>query len=145
MLRKVVQAFELAGHQCTFDADGDAVCDKEDLSTATMVLGHIQQGSNVRLTFGTFRMPLASRNLTCKDVSDLVATAQGMLTVMSVECEQDRLAMGISIPVPENGITIREMNRVFRLVSHVATLTLAAVNSRGKEVQQGRPSAFLSR
>lgn len=59
-------------------------------------------GSGPRLddpiTFGTFRMPLASRNLTCKDVSGLVAT-----------------------------------------------LTLAAVNSRGKEAQQGRPSAALSR
>jgi hypothetical protein len=143
MLAEVVRAFELAGHLCTFDAEGDAVCDKEDQSTTTMVIGHMQKGPNVGVTFSTFRLPLAARGLTCKDIHDVVERARGMMAALHVECERDLLALGLLLPVPENGITVRDMNRAFRHTSHVAMVTVAAVNSRGKEPPPGRTGTSL--
>jgi hypothetical protein len=105
-----------------------------------MVIGHVDNGPDVGLSFATYRLNLTARGMSCRSIADVIASAYEMMPSVQIPCEeetvfadlvhQDVLTVGAVLPIPESGITVRELNRWFRLVSYVVTLTLVELKKR---------------
>lgn len=123
VIRRAVDAYEIAGHHCAIDRDGHAVCDASDSTLPTTLMRYTEESGRFGLVFGTSRK--LDGDIVCSDLDSLViAKPPGVETGLQLNCEGDMLTAGVGIPIPPGGITVRELNRNLTLGLILVTTTL---------------------
>ena len=129
VLARAVRAFELAGHRCTFDKDGDAICDEKDQGTPTLVLSTLESGDKLGVSIASPRTPLPP-GLSCAGIEALMTGARALVRDLHIECRDERIAIGWVIPIPDAGITVRDFNSSSRTIVALTSLVFLRLSAR---------------